>query len=318
MAEAASKPWRLIFFGSGLFSVPALKALAQGPDEVVLVVSAPPARQGRGLKVAANPLAALSGELGLELLEVRGLREPETLAAIEAKKPDLLVTAAYGSFLPARLIELCPWPPLNIHPSLLPRHRGPAPVNWSIIKGDRQMGVSIIFLEKEMDAGAVLRSRAYDYQAPASAGFWEERLAEAGAQELMAAIADLKEGRAEAQSQDSSRATVNRLLGKADGLVDFQRPAAELAALINGVDPWPGAHCSFKGRGLKLYRALAWPETQGRPGQVLGLEKERGGLLVAAAEGAVAIGELQPEGKKRLQAEEFWRGYRPQNLGEGS
>ena len=315
-----ARPWRIVFFGSGEFSVPALKALADGPDTLVLAVTPPPARSGRGLKLSDSPPAALAKELGLPILEAKSLKQEETIAAIRAAQPDLLVVAAYGGFLPAALLHLCPFPPLNVHPSLLPRHRGPAPVSWSIVQGDKQVGVSIIFLEKEMDAGPILRQRAWDYQEPASAGEWEARLAVEGAADLLLAINELKIGLAAPVPQVSALATVNPLLRKADGLVDFQRPAAELAALINGLDPWPGSRTTLESKFLKLYRAVALPHENTAdhvPGDVLGVDSDRG-LLVVTGQGLLAISEFQPEGKKRMAFADFWRGYRPKHLGADS
>ncbi len=310
------RPWRIVFFGSADFSRPALKSLAEGPDEVTLVVTPPPAPAGRGRQLRPSPVEVLAAELNLPHLGTPSVKNPEVLDLVRAARPDLLVVAAFGGFLPENLLTLCPHPPLNIHPSLLPRHRGPAPVNWSLIQGDREVGVSIIFLEEEMDAGPILRQRAFPVEGPDSAGNWERRLAEAGAGELLAAIADLKAGRAHPRAQDHSRATINRLLLKEDGRVDFRRPAAELAGIINGVDPWPGAQTAFQGKALKVFGAAAsgdGPPSE-TPGLVLGLdEAER--LLVATGRGRLALAEFQPEGKKRMTAADFSRGYRPERLG---
>jgi methionyl-tRNA formyltransferase len=308
---------RLVFFGSSEFAVPPLQALAAGPDPVALVIAPPPAPAGRGRELRPAPAAAAAGALGQDLFLSRSARSPEALAAIRAARPDLLVVAAFGGFLPPELLALTPWPPLNVHPSLLPRHRGPAPVSWSLIHGDAEVGVSIIFLEEAMDAGPILRQRAFPVAGgPAGAGAWENILARAGAEELLAAIADLKAGRASPRPQDQARATVNPLLTKADGRVDFRRPAPALAGLINGVDPWPGATTTFNGRSLKIFGASAEPTALGaRPGQVLKLDA-RGRLVAAAGSGTLALSELQPEGKKRLKAADFWHGYHPEILGD--
>lgn len=308
--------WRVVFFGSPEFSLPSLEALAQGPDQVVLVVTPPPAPSGRGRKLTPSPVALRAGELGLPLLETKSVRQPEIIEAIRASQPDLLVVAAFGGFLPSELLNMCPHPPLNIHPSLLPRHRGAAPVNWCLIQGDQEVGVSIIFLEEEMDAGPILSQRAFTVTGPDCAGVWEGRLARAGAEDLLTVINQLKQGTARPCPQDHGCCTINSLLCKDDGRVDFSRPAAELAGQIKGVDPWPGAQTIFQGRVLKLYGAeeAAEATASGRPGQVLGLDAA-GRLLVAAGRGVLALAELQPEGKKRMAAADFQRGYRPEFLG---
>lgn len=308
---------RLVFFGSSKFAVPPLQTLAAGPDPVVLVITPPPAPAGRGRRLQPVPAAVAAEALGLNLFFSSSIRSPETLAAIRAVQPNLLVVAAFGGFLPPELLTLTPWPPLNIHPSLLPRHRGPAPVSWSIIHGDAEVGVSILFLEKAMDAGPILRQRAFPVAGSlAGAGAWENILAQAGAEELLAAITDLKTGRVNPQPQDQTRATINPLLTKSDGRVDFQRPAPALAWLINGVDPWPGATTTFKGRFLKIFGASAGPAAPvARPGQVLKLDTQ-GRIVTATGSGTLALSEFQPEGKKRLKAADFWHGYHPETLGD--
>jgi methionyl-tRNA formyltransferase len=304
-----------VFFGSAAFARPLLEALARGPDEVVLVVAPPPAPAGRGRRLRPCPAAETAERLGLDIWPDRSARAPETIRAVADRRPDLLVVAAFGGFLPAELLNLAPWPPLNIHPSLLPRHRGPAPVNWSLIHGDREVGVSILFLEAVMDAGPILRQRAWPVTGPDSAGTWEDRLAEAGAEEVLAAVAELKSGRVLVRPQEPALVTINPLLRKVDGRVDFSRPAGVLAGLINGVDPWPGAVAAWDGRALKIFRAA--PAVGGgppaEPGRVLGLD-EHGRLLVAAGQGFLALAEFQLEGKKRISAAEFLRGCRPEFL----
>ena len=309
-------PWRIVFFGSTDFSLAALEALSQGPDEVVLVVCPPPAPAGRGRKISPSPVSELADELRIPRLESRSVKSESIIEKIREARPDILVVAAYGGFLPKALLEMCPYPPLNIHPSLLPRHRGAAPVNWSLISCDQELGVSIIFLEEEMDAGPILSQRAFKVDCCCdSAGIWEERLARAGAEDLLKVIAGLKDGSARPCPQDSDQCSINPLLCKNDGLVDFSRPAGELAGLINGVDPWPGAQSKFQGKSLKIFGASAIEgPAGGEPGQVLGLDDQKR-LMVAAGKGTLLLRELQPEGKKKMSAADFRHGYRPERLG---
>ncbi len=311
----SAEPWRIVFFGSDNFSCPGLEALNKGPDQVVLVVTPPPKPAGRGRKLTPTLVAKMANDLGLPLLETKSVRDEETLAAISAIQPDLLVVSAFGGFLPEELLTLGKFPPLNVHPSLLPRHRGPAPINWALIQGDECLGVSIIFLEKEMDAGPILRQCKIPSSAE-SAAIWEERLALLGAEELLVAVSELKEARATITPQDHAQATVNPLLTKADGHIDWHRPATEIRGLINGVDPWPGAQTLLQGKNLKVFGAeVSATETDQEPGKCLGLD-EQNRLLVATGLGVLALKELLPEGKKRLAAADFWRGYRPECLGK--
>ena len=308
--------WRLVFFGSDTFSLPSLEMLAQGPDKVSLVVTSPPAPCGRGCKVKPSPVAELATELGIPIFETKSVRSPEAIAHIASFQPDLLVVVAYGGFLPDPLLKMCAHPPLNVHPSLLPRHRGAAPINWCLIQGDQEIGVSIIFLEQEMDAGPILSQSRFCCSGADCASQWSERLAQVGGSDLLKVIANLQAGFGESQPQDESLVTINPLLRKSDGRVDWNCSALVVARLIAGVDPWPGAATTFKGKQLKLFGAQASDQkTEAAPGQILGLD-EQGRLLIATGDGGIImVAEFQPEGKKRLGAAEFMRGYRPELLG---
>jgi methionyl-tRNA formyltransferase len=219
---------------------------------------------------------------------------------------------AFGSLLKDGLLGLCPVPPLNVHPSLLPLHRGPAPVNWAVIKGDRETGVSVMYLERGMDDGPVLAREAASIAPGRPAGDLERELSAAGARLLLRAVASVKAGTARPEPQDHSRATVNRKLEKADGRMDFRRPARELASLINGCDPWPGAYCLSGGKAVKVFGAWASPGAAA-PGRVSGLTPE-GRLAVGTGDGILEISVIQPEGRKRLAAGEYVRGYRPESF----
>ncbi|MGL4208697.1 MAG: methionyl-tRNA formyltransferase, partial [Candidatus Adiutrix sp.] len=268
-------PYRLVFFGSGPFSLPALESLAQGPDKVVLVVTAPPAPAGRGKKLMPTPTAQLATQLGFDILEARSLRPAPIIERIAHTKPDLLVVAAYGAFLPPELLRLCPTPPLNIHPSLLPKHRGPAPINWALINGDSHLGVSIIFLDEKMDSGPILSQRIFSNTEGQSATWWESHLAQVGAMELMQTIENIKNKTISPQPQNHTLATINPLLKKSDGQINWHKSAPAVASLINGTNPWPGAQSRLKGKSIKFFNALA-PQTQAQSinsspaGQILG------------------------------------------------
>jgi methionyl-tRNA formyltransferase len=183
------------------------------------------------------------------------------------------------------------------------------------MNGDEGLGVSVIFLEEEMDAGPILRQAGFQYNG-LSAAAWDKVMSMVGATLLLITIDLLKTGRHRAMPQDSAQATVNRLLTKEDGRIDFSRPAALVARLINGAVPWPGAYTVFRGKTLKLFEAKPadTPHTL-RPGQVGELPGQGGGLTVGTGQGAIEVFEFQPEGKKRMSAADFRRGYSPDVLG---
>jgi methionyl-tRNA formyltransferase len=241
-------------------------------------------------------------------LETADVNSVGSWEAIERARPDLLCVAAFRGFLGSRLLGVGLSAPMNIHPSLLPRHRGPAPVNWTLIKGDAECGVSVCLMALRIDAGPVVAQKARPVPEGLGAGVLEAVLAREGAGLLLSAIRALKDGALAPKPQDEAEATVNRLLTKGDGRIDFYRPAFEVVRLINGVDPWPGAQARGGGRLLKLYGASE-AEGSGPPGRILGLDGA-GRVLAACGRGAAAIEEIQPEGRSRLPAAEFRRGYR--------
>ncbi|MDR1545384.1 MAG: methionyl-tRNA formyltransferase [Deltaproteobacteria bacterium] len=304
-----SNPWRIAFFGSGAFALPTFRRLLAGPDQVVLAVTSPPARSGRGQALKPTPLALAAREAGVPTLETTDIHDADHIEAVELVRPDLLAVAAYRGFLGERLLSLGCTPPLNVHPSLLPRHRGPAPVNWTLIAGDKEFGVSICFTELKIDSGAVLAQRARPTPEGLGAGALEAILAEDGAELLLQVVADIKRDLHCPTPQDESLANMNRLMRKADGRLDFARPAVELARLVNGVDPWPGAQALAGDKPVKFFGAWSGPGGEGaEPGAALGLDDE-GRLKIAAGQGLLLIREIQPPGRSRLSAADFLRGY---------
>jgi methionyl-tRNA formyltransferase len=247
---------------------------------------------------------------GLLLIEPTNPNSSELADWFASLKPDLVVVAAFGSFLGSKLLSLGRTTPINLHPSLLPRHRGPAPINWALIQGDKRIGVSTMQLVKEMDAGPILQQFSLvPTPADISAGKMEEILAERGAELLLSTIMGIKKGSLSPKPQDQSEVTINPLLKKQDGFLNFSLPAKKLANLINGVDPWPGATCEFNNKRIKFFNASFRPG-QGDPGKVLGLS-EAGKLEIGTGEGILLVSSLHPEGKNRQNATDFYNGYRP-------
>lgn len=299
--------WRVVFMGTPEFAEPALTALAGSGDEVVLVVTQPDRPRGRGQKLAPPPVKVLAEDLGLPVWQPESVKGPEAEARLKALEPDLLVVVAFGRLLPPTLLDLPQAGPLNVHPSLLPAYRGPAPINWAIINGEKETGVTTMFLDQGMDTGPILLSRTVPIGETETAGGLHDRLAQIGAGLLVETIAGIKAGTVSPRPQPDQGVSLAPRLKKSDGLVDWSRPADELARLVRGLDPWPGAHTLFRGKNLKLFGGKKGPGL-GEPGRVLSLDQ--GLLHVAAGQGSLAVAELQLAGKKRLGAAEFWRGQR--------
>jgi methionyl-tRNA formyltransferase len=300
-------PWRLVFMGTPDFAGPSLTALAESDDEVLWVVCQPDRPQGRGRQVAAPPVKTLALELELPVRQPESVRDSSVAERLAGAAPDLLVVVAFGQLLPSRLLAIPRVGVLNVHPSLLPAHRGPAPINWAIIKGDTETGVTTMFLDEGVDTGPILLSRKVPISETETAGELHDRLAVLGAELLLETIQGLKKQTVQPHPQPEEGASRGRLLRKEDGRLDWTRPARDLACQVRGMDPWPGAFTKFKGKNLKLFGVRS-DTGVGPPGQVLTLDGDR--LQVAAGEGSLAFAELQLAGKKRQTAFDFWHGQR--------
>jgi methionyl-tRNA formyltransferase len=289
---------RIVFFGSPEFAVPSLEAVA-AQNEVVLVLSQPdrPAGRGRQLQPPAVKQAAL--RLGLATLQPTKMKDPALAPHLAALAPDLFVVVAYGRILPPALLAVPRLGPWNVHASLLPLYRGAAPIQWAIIRGETRTGVAIMRMEEGLDTGPVAAVATETIADDDTAGSLSERLSRLGAGLLADTLPAIEQGRVSPTVQDHARATLAPMLTKDDGLLDFRQPAALVSAQARGVDPWPGAFALFQESALKLYRPCLVAGS-GAPGQVLGLQPA--GLAVACATGAVAFGELQLPGRKRLPA----------------
>ncbi len=293
--------------GTPEFAQPPLSALIESKEEVVAVVTQPDRPRGRGRKVSPPPVKVLAEKLGLPVWQPENIRDPDLVSRITDLKPDLFVVVAYGRILPPFLLDLPRIGPINIHASLLPAYRGPAPINWAIINGETQTGVTTIFMEEGVDTGPILMRRAVPIEETDTAGSLHDRLSKIGSELLIETIEGLKTGTVSPKPQPETGISHAPLLTKSHGVLDWNRPAMELARLVRGLDPWPGAQTTLLGRRLKLFGGRAG-NVRGRPGQVMGLEN--GWLHIAAGQGSLMVAELQLAGQKRLKAVDFWHGQR--------
>lgn len=299
--------------GSPGFAVPCLRAL-HAQHEVALVVSQPDKPAGRGGQLAAPAVKLAALELGLPVIQPRSARTGELRDALVGSGAELAVVVAYGKILPVPVLEALPRGCINVHGSLLPKYRGAAPVQWAVIRGEPETGVSIMQLDEGMDTGPVLLERRVAIDPAETAGELLDRLAPIGAQALIDAIAGLAAGTLTPVAQDHAAASHAPMLAKTDGAIDFAQPAAAVAARIRGVDPWPGAQAVLRGQIVKLFRARPvpgqatwpWPVPAAPPGTVLTIDAS--GVQIAAADGGVVIREVQAAGRKRMTAAQFAAG----------
>ena len=293
--------------GTPAFAVPSLRALAAATT-LVGVVSQPDRPRGRGLASQPSPVAAAAGALGVPLLRPASVRTAETLGALAAWAPDVLVVAAYGKILPPALLALPTLAPINVHASLLPRYRGAGPIAASILAGDRETGVTIMLMSEGMDEGDMLLQRTMAIGASATTESLTTDLAALGAVALTDALAALRGNGLTAVPQDAAQVTYAPRLAKEDGRVDWQRDAAAIERMIRAFTPWPSAFTTLAGRTVKLLAAEVVADAAGgAPGSI---RVESGRVLVATGHGTLALTMLQPEGRKAMAASAFAAGAR--------
>jgi methionyl-tRNA formyltransferase len=303
---------RLAFMGTPEFAVPSLEVLLERPGELVAVYTQPDRKKGRGLALSASPVKERALQAGVTVHQPPSLKDGAAFAAFAALDLDLCVVAAYGRILPARWLGAPRLGCINVHASLLPRYRGAAPVEWAIARGETVTGVTLMQMDAGMDTGGILMQRSLPIDPGDTGGTLEDKLARLGAELLRQGLARLREGPLPRTPQDPALATMAPALRKEDGRIDWARPARELADHVRAMDPWPGAFTTHEGRLLKVFRAMSLPLGEAAPpGRVTRVERGGAGRLeVAAGEGALALLEVQAEGKKRLPVREFLAGYR--------
>ncbi|MFZ5450539.1 MAG: methionyl-tRNA formyltransferase [Thermodesulfobacteriota bacterium] len=303
-----TKPWRLIFMGTPEFAVPSLEALLAAGEEVAAVVTQPDKARGRGRQVSPSPVKEVAQAWNLPVLQPWKLKDPDFVAALRAYEPELMVVVAYGRILTPAILALPTVGCLNVHASLLPRYRGPAPINWALIRGDKQTGVTIQWLKYEVDTGEIFLKERFPIREEDNAGTLGQKLSARGAVLLVQALEMLRQGEAVREIQDEAEVTYAPLIIPEMRLINWKLLASEVANWIRGLDPRPGAYTFSQGKGLRLFGARVQQEIDilAAPGTALRLLPQ--GLEIACGRGSITVQELQLAGQKRLAAAEFLRG----------
>lgn len=317
---ASSQPLRIVFMGTPEFAVPSLRALLEGSDLVVGVVTQPDQPSGRGMALHAPPVKVLAEAHHLPVFQPAKLRVPGVLEQLQSWQPDLIVVAAYGRILPTTILTLPPLGCINVHASLLPKYRGAGPIQWAIANGESETGITIMQVSEPMDAGDILLQKAIPIAATDTGGSLHDKLARLGAEALQEAIALLKAGRLTPRQQNEAEVTQAPLIQKDDGRVDWHLAAAVIERRVRAFNPWPSAYATLNGKLLKIFAAQvehAPRPSQAAPGTII--EVTPVSMSVATGNGILTLREVQLAGKKRLSVEEFLRGYHLQpgmRLGE--
>ena len=299
---------RIVFMGTPDFAVPSLRALVENGYEIAAVITQPDRPKGRGGKLAQSPVKEYALSQGLSVLQPERIKK-DGLADYQALKPDIAVTAAFGQILSQEVLDVPRIGTVNVHASLLPRHRGATPVQWTVWQGDKTAGVTTMLTDKGIDTGDMLLSAEMDVSPAETAGELLERLSHIGAALLLQTLARLEQGDCPRRRQDEAAATYDKMIDKDMARIDWQQPAEAIVRQVRAMNPWPCAWTPVTGGALKIWEArVAANEGASKPGTVLRADK-KSGLIVAANGGAVEIVSLQAPGAKRMDAAAYLLGH---------
>jgi methionyl-tRNA formyltransferase len=304
----STPPWRIVFFGTPSFAIPALRGLLEGPDEVVAVVTQPDRQRGRGRKVVMSPVKELALQHGLPLLQPEKVKEEAFLETLKGFQPDLIVVVAYGQILPKSILNIPTRVAVNVHASLLPKYRGAAPIAWAILDGEKVTGVTTMVMDEGMDTGGILLQREVPIREEETSETLHDRLASSGAQLLLETLAMMKEGNIRSIPQDHSKATFAPPLKKEDGHIDWKKEAKEIDRQIRAFNPWPGAFTKLDHQLLKIYKGeIRERPSTGQAGTVVWVGSDF--VEVETGKNSFLIKEIQLEGRRRMTMREFLSGH---------
>ncbi|MDR4494084.1 MAG: methionyl-tRNA formyltransferase [Nitrospirales bacterium] len=307
----------VVFMGTPDFAVPTLRRLVDSPFRVTGVVCQPDRPQGRGQKIRSGPVKTLAVASRISVVQPLKMKDPAFLEILQGWNPEVIVVAAFGRILPSQILQLPHRGCLNVHGSLLPKYRGAGPIQWAVINGERQTGITIMKMDEGMDTGAILSQEVVAIGPEETSGELGIRMAEVGGALLLRTLREWVDGRVSPRPQNDQEATLAPLLNKEDGLLDWTLSAYALACRIRGLSPWPGAYTFFQGSRLAIWKAeesglgpevgLETDDPSIKPGTITSVTKH--GLFVKTGKGLLSILELQPANKKRMPVDQFLAGH---------
>ncbi len=305
---------QVVFMGTPTFSVPTLEALLDSEFPVVGVVTQPDRPRGRGQALSASPVKELAQAKGLPILQPAKMKQPEFLKHLEAWQPDVIVVTAFGRILPKIILDMPPRGCLNVHASLLPRYRGAAPIQWAIINGESETGITTMLMDEGMDTGAILLQEPVSIDPEETAGELSVRLAHIGGRLLIETLRAWTARELTPIVQNGAKATMARLLKKEDGNLPWDRSAIEIANRIRGLSPWPGAYTFCQQERLTIWKGIPLGDEaevgsgEESAGTIVKVEKES--LMVMTGQGLLSVTEIQPANRKRMSIAQFVAGHR--------
>lgn len=299
---------RIVFMGTPDFSVPVLETLIQSNHEIVGVVTQPDKPKGRGKEIQFTPVKVKALEYQLRVYQPVKVREESFVDVLKEMDPDVIIVIAFGQILSKTVLDIPKYGCINVHASLLPKYRGAAPIQWAVIEGEEKSGITIMQMDAGIDTGDILLQKEITLDKKETGGSLFDKLSLLGGDLVLETLAIAEEGRLKPVKQEESLATKVTMFSKGFGKIDFTRPAAEIERLIRGLNPWPSAFTGLNGKTLKIWDAdvTAGDRTK-EPGEIIAVTKDS--IVIQTGMEALAVKELQLEGKKRMSAEAFLRGF---------
>lgn len=299
---------RVVFMGTPDFAVETLEAIIKEGHEVAGVVTQPDKPKGRGKNMQFTPVKEVAIARGIAVYQPVRVKELEFIQELKKMNPDVIVVVAFGQILPKEILDMPKYGCVNVHASLLPKYRGAAPIQWAVIDGEKESGVTTMLMEEGLDTGDMLKKTVVPLEKDETGGSLHDKLAVKGAQLLIETLKELQAGTATRTKQDDSLSNYAKMLDKHLGQIDFTKPAEEIERLIRGLNPWPSAFTGIDGKTLKIWSATVINrEAEGKFGEIVEVNQDC--ILVKTGNGLLQLDEVQLEGKKRMETDAFLRGY---------
>lgn len=296
---------KIIFMGTPDFAAASLEALIASRHEIQAVVTQPDKPKGRKGELTPSPVKVVAEGKGIKVYQPLKVRDEEFVETLRAYNPDVMVVVAFGQIIPLSILKMPKYGCVNIHGSLLPKYRGAAPIQWAVLDGEKETGITTILMDEGIDTGDILLKKTIKIDTDETSGSLFDKLMALGAETILETLDELEKGSLTPIKQGESPTAYAKMLTKAMGLIDFTKPAKELDCFVRGMDPWPSAYTLLAGKTLKLWKVRA-VEGGGKAGSVIDIDKES--FTIACGEGAIEVLEVQLEGKKRMSAGDFLKG----------
>ncbi len=307
MPERKKNNMRIVFMGTPDFAVPTLEALVNGGHRVLAAVTQPDRPKGRGKAVQMPPVKEKALEYSIPVLQPEKARDPEFAETLRKLEPEAIVVVAFGQILPGAILDIPKYGCINVHASLLPKYRGAAPIQWAVINGEKESGVTTMLMNEGLDTGDILETAVVPLDAKETGGSLFDKLSRLGGELILSTLKGLEEGTVSRKEQGEATTPYARMLTKSMGEIDWSMEAEQIERLIRGLNPWPSAYTWFGGKTLKIWSADVLEGGISEQPGLVHAEKDR--LLVETGKGILSISELQLEGKKRMDAAAFLRGF---------